>query len=142
MINPACIHCLPNPTATLHHEDNMGNLYMTKKAQEGKGRMCGIVERYCENLTVQKKCPGIRSDLFELFDLLSIHPSVGIVGVQSCGQDFAAHYKKITIEKRYNTKMWLDCGGKIELWGWRRLKRENGLWVPRIVNITYNDLMV
>lgn len=107
--------------------------------------MCGIVERFVSNFAAQKRRPGIRSDLFSIFDLVAISPAEGIIGIQSCGADFSAHYKKITIEHRHNALMWLSSGGKIELWGWRLLVEKRGSkrrkWMPRIIAITEKDLM-
>lgn len=116
------------------------NLQRTKKAQEGKARLCGIVERFVHNQKV-----GFRSDLYGLFDLMSCKPGEGIIGVQCCGTDFAAHYRKITIEKKENALYWLRSGGKIELWGWRKLRTGRGTkemrYQPRIVAITEADFI-
>lgn len=123
----------------------MTNLQRTKKAQEEKGRMCGIVERFVSNFAAHRKCPGIRSDLYNLFDLLSCSPKDGIIGVQACGADVQAHYRKITIEQREKALFWLASTGKIELWGWRLLVEKRGSkrrkWQPRVISITESDLM-
>lgn len=105
------------------------------------GRLCGIVERFISNGSIPG---GNRSDLYEIFDLLSVSETDGIIGVQCCGSDFAAHYRKITIEKKHNTFIWLKSGGKIELWGWRKLKMFRGAkrmtYKPRVKKITLDDL--
>lgn len=114
-------------------------LQRTKKEQiETLGRSCDVVERFVYN-----RGHGYRSDLFGLFDLVSMNPGEGIIGIQCCAADFSAHYKKITIEKRDKALEWLDSDGKIELWSWRKLKVKRGgkavRWTPRIVKITRED---
>lgn len=69
----------------------------------------------------------------------------GIVGIQVCGgSDAAAHERKITIDKRKHAVMWLRCGGKIELWIWRRVNHETRkrlkVWRPKVKRITIEDL--
>lgn len=131
----------PPPTFKGAH---MTNLQRTKKAQEDMGRMCGIVERFESNEKV--KHLGVRSDLYEIFDLLSCSPGDGIIGVQACGSDFKSHYRKITIEKKDNALKWLHSNGKIELWGWRKLRSKKSRtgyeWQPRVVSITLNDFII
>ena len=82
-----------------------------------------------------------RVDLFNIIDLIVL--DAGIVGVQVCGSDFAAHKRKLLKDEADNTKAWLKNGGEIELWGWRKLKKVKGKkathWKPRIADITlYN----
>ena len=105
------------------------------------GRMCGVVERFiCRHGT-----HGIRIDLFGFGDIVCADRANGIVIIQSCGQDFAGHYRKITEvqEVAENAVEWLRSGGKIELWGWRKIKKSRGgklmIWSPRIKDITLND---
>jgi len=104
-------------------------------------RKCGIVERFIHNRMVKG---GIRSDLFGIFDIVALCPEGGIVGVQSCGDDYAAHFKKITVKKADNAVDWLNAGGKIELWSWRKVKEKRGgkrmIWQPRIAEITIADI--
>jgi len=77
---------------------------------------------------------GQRVDLFNIIDILAINET-STIGVQSCGQDFAAHKTKI-LENEY-TERWLECVDR-ELWliGWRKLKLKRGgkavRWRPRI----------
>ena len=114
----------------------------TLREQKRLGREYGIVERFIHNNRVG---PGIRSDLYGLFDVLCMSRAEGIIGIQCCSADFAAHYRKITIEHRHNALMWLSSGGKIELWGWRLLVEKRGSkrrrWMPRIIAITEKDLI-
>lgn len=118
----------------------MSHLQRTTKEQKNMGREYGIVERFCHNVRVG---PGIRSDLFDIFDVVAMKRGQGIIGVQVCGDDFAAHYRKITIEKADKALMWLDCGGKIEIWSWRKLLVKRGgkarRWFSKVVQITHRD---
>jgi len=107
-----------------------------------QGLICGQVERWIPN----PKLPGggIRKDLFGFIDIISISPADGIIGIQSCGSDFSGHYKKITEEKAEEVAAWLEAGAKLQLIGWRKLKKVRGgkqmVWSPRIVEITLQDL--
>jgi hypothetical protein len=100
-----------------------------------------MVERFIHN----KKIPaGIRSDLYNIFDIIVSDRSAGIIGVQSCGTDFAAHYRKITEEYSRNASIWLHSGGRILLIGWRKLKSQRGsktfITSPRVKEIYLKDL--
>lgn len=39
---------------------------------------------------------GQRQDMFGFIDIVALCPKRGILGVQSCGQSFKEHYRKIT----------------------------------------------
>lgn len=112
----------------------------TLKLLREKYIICDIVERFCHN---NKTPHGLRSDLFHIFDIIALSEE-HIIGVQSCGTDFAAHYRKITQRYRKNALLWLNCGGKIELIGWRKIKAFRGskkmVPAPRIKQITRGDL--
>jgi len=108
------------------------------------GRMCGVVERFiCRPGT-----HGIRIDLFGFGDIVCADRANGIVIIQSCGQDFAGHYRKITEvqEVAENAVEWLRSGGKIELWAWRKVAYKRGgklkVWRPRVQEITFKDFDV
>lgn len=112
----------------------------TIKALNNLGRTCGIVERFISNSNLGH---GIRSDLFHIFDIVALDTSRGIIGVQTCGADFAAHYRKITEEYGENAIEWIQCNGIIELWSWRKVAYKRGgklrVWKPRIKEITLSD---
>lgn len=119
---------------------NLSPTQRTIRALKDRGRHYGIVERFIAN----PKLPhGFRQDLFGFIDIITMDTQRGIVGIQSCGQDFAKHYRKITEEIADLAIEWLNCGGKIELWGWRKIKLKRGgkaeRWRPRIKDITYED---
>jgi hypothetical protein len=103
--------------------------------------VCAIVEKFN-----QYAGPfGKRSDLFGIIDVLALDPERGVVGVQSCGQAFAEHFRKLTIEKAQETSDWLGTPGTtLELWGWRKVKLKRGgkaeRWTPRVREITLADI--
>jgi hypothetical protein len=106
------------------------------------GRYVDVCERWIAN----PKHPGggFRKDLFGFVDLISLDPQRGIVGIQSCGQSFKAHLDKIMdSECTENVIEWLSCGGKLEVWGWRKVKLKRGgkamRWQPRIQEITLDN---
>ena len=83
---------------------------------------------------------GHREDMFGFVDILGIHPDHGTVGVQACGQDWAPHVEKLTVEKKDIVTRWLLARGSVWLVGWRKLKAvtKDGKkgkaerWAPRL----------
>lgn len=112
----------------------------TIRELKNQGRTCGIVERFISNTSFGH---GIRSDLFHIFDIVALDSARGIIGIQTCGADFAAHFRKMTEEYGHNTLEWIKCGGVAELWSWRKIKARRGgklmLWKPRIKEIRLED---
>jgi len=109
----------------------------TLRELRNQGRICGIVERFNQYVGPH----GIRQDLFGFIDLIALCPERGIIGVQCCGQTgHKSHLVKITEERTEEALAWLECGGKIELWSWRKVKLKRGgkalRWQPRIEEIT------
>ena len=106
----------------------------TLKYLRDQGYECGMVERWV--MIPKHPAGGIRKDLFGIIDLLAIkgHETIG---VQSTGQAFAEHHKKLTEEKAEEVRDWL-AGGTRQLWliGWRKLKVKRGgkamHWKPRV----------
>jgi len=76
---------------------------------------------------------GQRKDCFGVLDILALGEG-SIIGIQSCGQAFSEHDKKI-LEIPEALK-WLECGGRLLLIGWRKVKLKRGgkalRWSPRI----------
>lgn len=110
----------------------------TLKELRKMGRKCWIVEYW--NPHVKR-----RIDMFNIIDIVALDPK-GVVGVQSCGQSFAAHYRKLTEEKAEETTNWLETPGtSLELWGWRKVKVKRGgkavVWKPRILEITLDNML-
>ncbi len=83
---------------------------------------------------------GTRKDLFTIIDIIALGEK-GIIGIQSCGQSFAEHDRKI-MDNPMSLK-WLEKGGALMLIGWRKLKLRKGgkamRWMPRIKEYTVED---
>jgi len=83
---------------------------------------------------------GKRKDLFGIIDIIALTDK-GIMGIQSCGQSFAEHDKKICEEPL--ALKWLEKGGSLLLIGWRKVKLKHGgkalRWQPRIKEYTIED---
>jgi len=111
----------------------------TLRAMRDEGRICGIVERFNRFVGAH----GIRQDLFGFIDIIALDTSKGIIGVQSCGTAFSQHEKKILEERSMECIEWLRCGGKVELWGWRKVKEKRGgvrmVYKPRFREFTLAD---
>lgn len=76
-------------------------------------------------------------DLFNIIDLLVLDD--GFLGIQVCGTDWAPHVRKLMGDESENTRAWLENQGRLELWGWRKIKKKRGgkamVWKPRIADI-------
>lgn len=103
----------------------------TLRALRDRGLHVGIVERFNRYAGPH----GVRQDLFGFIDLVAIDVD-SILAIQSCGQSFAAHDRKIREECGEKAAAWLAAGGALELWGWRKVKRKRGgkvmVWSPRV----------
>ncbi len=90
-----------------------------------EGYLCWIVEKY--NSFTKK-----RTDLFNIIDIIAIGEDT--IGIQSCGQAFSEHDKKI-VESEYKDA-WLKAGNRLILIGWRKVKKKRGgvamVWMSRI----------
>jgi len=111
----------------------MTNTARTLKYLRDQGFKCGMVERF-NSFTKQ------RFDLFGIIDIIAIKEHL-VVGVQSCGQAYSEHYKKmITSESSID---WLESGSELMLIGWRKLKKKRGgkamYYAPRIHDFSFND---
>jgi len=111
----------------------------TLKALRDRGCVVGRVEQF-------NPFSGHREDLFGFLDYVALDvPAQEIVGVQSTGTAFAAHRRKIVEDRKDQAIAWLTCGGKIELWGWRKLKVKHGgrqvAYRPRVERIELEDLL-
>ena len=96
----------------------------------------GVVERF-----LMYAGPfGKRKDLFGVIDIIALGEG-SIIGIQSCGQAFSEHDKKILDEPM--SKKWLEHGGRLQLIGWRKLKVKRGgkdvRWTPRIKEYKLSD---
>lgn len=121
----------------------ISNTQRTLRALRQEGCLCGIVERfnpYGGFLLPNGNRTGIRQDLFEFIDIIAIYPN-NICAIQSCGQSFAEHDRKILANEI--APEWLKVGGKIQLWGWRKVLKQRGgklkTWKPRVKDYTLDD---
>lgn len=112
----------------------------TLRALREQGRVCAIVERWNQHVGPH----GVRQDLFGIIDIIALDPTRGVVGIQSCGGDFAAHERTILEERMQESMDWLSTPGTaLELWGWRKVKLKRGgkamRWQPRVREFTLVD---
>jgi hypothetical protein len=117
----------------------------TLAALHRKGLKCGIVEKWNPFVRRKDGGRGIRMDLFGFIDIIALDPNRGVIGVQSTGNDFAGHDRKIRIERRAECTCWLlTPGAHFELWAWRKVKVKRGMkktiYEPRIKIYTLDDL--
>ena len=75
----------------------------TLRELRNQGRRCQIVERWNAYVGAH----GVRQDLFGIIDVIALDPQRGVVGVQSCGQAFAAHEHKLLEERAQECVDWL-----------------------------------
>ena len=118
----------------------------TLKEMRKLKRVCGQTERWVP--MASHPGGGFRKDLFGFIDLIVMDPEKGLVAIQSCGQAFSEHYRKITnsdcTEMVYK---WLTSPSKpgLELWGWRKLKKKRGgkaiVWTPHVHVFKIEDLV-
>ena len=114
----------------------------TLKANKNLGRKCGIVERWQQ----YGGKFGVRQDLFGFIDIIAIDEFECIVGIQSTGQDFSGHIKKI-MNLEEIVKEWLHHA-PLELWSWRKVKKVRGgkamIWKSKVADfyIDSNDKVV
>jgi hypothetical protein len=112
----------------------------TLRALREQGLVCAIVEKW----NPYGGPHGIRQDLFGIIDVLALDPQRGVVGVQSTGNDFAGHLRKLTEKKPQECLDWLSTPGTtLELWAWRKVKARRGgkqlIWQPRVRVLTRTD---
>ncbi len=109
----------------------ISNTSRTLKYVREQGWEADTVERWIKN--PKHPAGGFRKDLFGIIDIIALSEK-GIVGIQSCGQAFAEHNRKILAEPM--ALKWLEKGGILMLIGWRKIKLKRGgkamRWSPRI----------
>jgi hypothetical protein len=87
---------------------------------------------------------GQRKDMFGFGDIVAMGEG-SIIAIQSCGQAFSEHHKKITEDEKVapNALLWIQNGGRLILIGWRKVKLKRGgkalRWQPRIKEYTEDD---
>lgn len=85
-----------------------------------RGYVVAVVERWIPGARQRRDCFGC--------DLLAAHPDRGIVLVQVCAADVAAHVTKLKTNS--NARTFVEAGGEVMCVGWRALKGTG--WTPRI----------
>lgn len=109
----------------------ISNTSRTLKYLREKGWDADMAERWIRN--PKHPAGGFRRDLFNIIDIIALTEK-GIMGVQSCGQNFSAHDRKILSEPM--SLKWMKSGGQLMLIGWRKVKIKRGgkavRWSPRI----------
>jgi len=90
---------------------------------------------------------GQCKDMFGFGDIVAIGEN-SIIAIQSCGQSFSEHKRKILEDEIVSPKAlrWLECGGRLMLIGWRKVKLKRGgkamRWSPRILEFSVADFGV
>ena len=83
---------------------------------------------------------GQRKDMFGFADIVALGEN-SIIAMQSCGQAFAEHDRKIL--DCVPAMRWMECGGRIMLIGWRKILKTRGgklkIWAPRIKEYSIED---
>ena len=88
---------------------------------------------------------GHRKDMFGFADIVALGEG-SIIAIQSCGQSFAEHDKKIREDEEVtpNVLKWLECNGRVILIGWRKILKKRGgklkVWSPRIKEYTVEEI--
>ncbi len=89
---------------------------------------------------------GQRKDMFGFADIVALGEN-SIIAIQSCGQAFTEHDRKIREDEiaAPNALKWIQCGGRIMLVAWRKVKLHRGgkalRWSPRIKEFTMEDFI-
>ena len=87
---------------------------------------------------------GQKKDMFGFGDIMAMGEN-SIIAIQSCGQAFSEHDRKITEDETVapNAHLWIKNGGRLLLIGWRKVKLKRGgkamRWQPRIKEYTAED---
>ena len=124
----------------------------TLLAMRKKGFRSQVVERW---ITIPNPPPGMppgrRIDLFGFIDGISLDTSTGgtsIIGWQATsGSNLSSRIAKIRTECREQAIDWLNAGGRIELWAWRKLSPRGTKvvrWKPIVVSMwldQYSELV-
>lgn len=105
----------------------------TLAALRQRGEVAQVVERF-------NQFARVRQDLFGFIDIVNLRGN-RIVGIQcTSGSAVSARVNKILASE--HAPAWLNAGGLIEVWGWRKAgpRGARKLWQPRVVSIGLDDL--
>ena len=110
----------------------------TMEALREVGWTVGVVERYMSRVGMF----GIRRDYLGIIDVIGCHPNLGILGVQCCAASGkASHVRKIISSS--NSLEWIDAGGRLEVWSWRKYVKpvDRKYWRSTITRIAASDIL-
>lgn len=81
--------------------------------------------------------PGIRRDLFGMFDIVAVHPAIqGVLGVQATsGAHHANRRNKLLVNPALG--VWLKAGNAVQVWSWSQ--GDDGRWAVRKEGITLEN---
>lgn len=106
----------------------------TLQALRKKGYTCAITEKWNPHA-------HIRQDLFQILDLLCLAKDE-ILGIQCTTYAHHADHKTKIINHE-NTRIWLNAGGKLEIWSWKKtMKGKRVAYESRVEEITLDDLPI
>jgi len=115
----------------------ISNTSRTLEYLRSQGWICDKVEQF--NAYAGKF--GQRKDLFGIIDIIALGEHPGAIGIQSCGQAFSEHDKKI-LDSPMSLK-WLEKNNTLILIGWRKILKKRGgklkIWAPRIKRYSIED---
>ena len=117
----------------------ISNTSRTLKFLREEGYVCDIVEKWVS--APWHPSGGFRRDYLNFLDIIAINEEE-TVGVQSCGQNFSEHNRKIISNE--HAPLWVRPHHR-SLWliGWRKVKLKRGgkamRWRPRIKEYTVED---
>ena len=96
----------------------------------------GAIADVCEQF-VRYPPPGHRKDLFGFLDIVAIDGHIRGLQVTSWAM-VATRCNKIKNECAKAAHLWLDAGGTIEVWGWKKHDKpiQRKKWRPKVVVIT------
>lgn len=126
------------------------------KRSPNKRSLDWLRERGYTAEVVERRLPGclVTKDLFGFADLLAVRAAErGVLAVQATtGRNLSARVKKIlgapqggrpreiadARRRREAAQLWLRCGNRIEVHGWRLLRRR-GVWEANVVKVGLGD---
>lgn len=116
----------------------------TIQALKREGCVCGIAEKWNAFVPRGDGGMGMRQDLLGFIDVVACSPDRGILAIQAAGTGgMSSHVHKILDDCTENAMAWLQSGGRIEIWEWRKVKLKRGgkamRWQPRVREITLAD---
>jgi len=119
------------------------NTQRTLKALRAAGWTAEVVEKwipYHGKNPQMLRAGGVRVDLFGFIDIVAFKDNQ-IMAIQSTGQNFKAHDEKI---KSIDLALgWIQAGGILELWGWRKVRDKSKpkamKWDPRVYRYGTRD---